>query len=415
MSNQSTHNKFFNGNPIIKKKKELINQLLQIIYNLSRKSSPSKTDFQNIENIKKVLVSTLYECRTQEEVFLRHNFKEMIGRELEDKLVSANDFDGFTTYQLLINQATCNFKDDNEKLVITNLLATSFKVQLFSILNLCQKIRNNTTLSPNELVIINYLTKNLTKFDQIDHVHDTGLDPKSDDILAAIILHAICKWINKNKTPIKLNFYAVAGSKETRVARANILKTVIDDNSKWISHNSVQPQNNNYSFPITEGESVIIGCPDKIDISSVIVKSIELTQKSLLLITGFMNVDDLPIEYPKNFTWASQGSHNFSFNIGEILGRKGNSVLDKLKTISPPIYQDDRMITFTNNEWNNLYKLFEKEQLLKTITSLSAVEFLLTVSAQTVKNVEGNLTDAFMRSFNIPSEKWSTIYDSFKN
>tara|TARA_B110000977_G_scaffold197095_1_gene278842 strand:- start:991 stop:2238 length:1248 start_codon:yes stop_codon:yes gene_type:complete len=415
MSNQITDETKFNGNSIIRKKKELIDQLLQIIYKLSRKLSPSKTDFQNIENIKKVLVSTLYECRTQEEVFFRHNFKEMIGRELEDKLCSANDFDGFTTYQFLINQANLEFKDDVEKSVITNLLATSFKDQLFGILNLCQKIRNNTSLSTNELIMINYLTKNLTKFDQINHVHDTGLDPKSDDILAAIILHAICKWINKNGMHLKLNFYAVAGSKETRIARANIIKIVIDDNSKWISHNSVQPQNDNYHFPITEGESVIIGCPVKIDINSINVKSIELTPRSLLLITGFMNVDDLPIEYPEDFTWASQGSHNFSFNIGEILGRKGNSVLDKLTSISSPTYQDDRMVTFTNNEWNKLYKLFEKETLLKTITSLSAVEFLLTVSANTVKNIDGDVTDAFMRSFNIPSDKWSTIYDSFKN
>jgi hypothetical protein len=260
---------------------------------------------------------------------------------------------------------------------------------------------------------MNYLSHGLTNFDHIEHVHDTGLDPKSDDILAVIILHGVCKWANQHNNNISLNFNSVAGSRKTRNARAVAVRLVIDDDSAWITHNSVIPQNDNYSFPITEGESVLVGCSKHTSSGSITSKSITIREKSLFFITGFMNVDDLPTEYPSDFTWASQGSHKFSFNIGEILGRKGNSVLEKLKTITEPIYQDDRMVTFTTTEWNNLYKLFQKEELLKSITTLAAVEFLLTVSAETVKENDGKLTDAFMRSFNIPYENWSSIYESF--
>ena len=162
----------------------------------------------------------------------------------------------------------------------------------------------------------------------------------------------------------------------SRYARANAIKLVIDDNSTWITHNSIVPQNENYSFPITEGESVSVGC-SKYNITETIkIKSLSIREKSLFFITGFMNVDDLPTEYPSDFTWASQGSHKFSFNIGEILGRKGKSVLEKLKTIAEPVYQDDRMVTFTTPEWNNLYKLFKKDELLKSITTLAIVEFI---------------------------------------
>ena len=82
---------------------------------------------------------------------------------------------------------------------------------MLKVLEICQKLRDNVGLSLDEKSIMDYLSHGLTNFDHIEHVHDTGLDPKSDDILAVIILHGVCKWANQHNNNISLNFNSVAG------------------------------------------------------------------------------------------------------------------------------------------------------------------------------------------------------------
>jgi hypothetical protein len=395
-------------------KQATVKQLVHLLHSLSRKDKPTRIDFAHIEHIKKVIVSIINEGTSQGDIMFRHGFKETIGRLLESKTVSANDFDGWTALQLLIKIAKDPIFENNEVVHLEPFFKMSNKEKLFVVLTAFQKVRMNCKITPNEEMLVHYLTMNLRNLEHFYHVHDNGLDPKSDDTLAAIILHGACKWLNNHGVKIRLHFHAVAGSSETRYARACVLKEVVGD-AEWITHNSVLPQNGNYSFPIQEGESVIIGKNmSQANFANVTTSPITMEPKSLFFITGFMNVDDLPVSYPDDFIWASQGSHQFSFNIGEILERKDKSVLDRLSNIQKPYYQDDESVVFTMKEWDQLYKLFQKECFMKKVTSISTVEFFLTVSAETVKETDSGLTDAFMRSFNISPGKWSTIFDIFQ-
>ena len=392
--------------------------LLKQIYDFTQTDNPTKNHFIQVETMKNKLVSLLDNNKT-----IRHKLKTFLGVKLLPMLTSANDFDGFTTYQMLC-KLSCdiigsNFNDPtaHQYDYIKGLFNETFQNQMFTVLNACQKVRVNIKkLTLNEIALMNFLGNGISKFNSIVHVHDTCLDPKSDDILAAIILHAVCIWIRNKGRNITLNFNAVAGSVKTRYGRATVLRDIINDSSEWITHNAVLPQMNNYSFPIAEGESVILGASLAQDKSVINNLNIKLDSGSLFFITGFMNTHDLPCIFPEDLCWASQGCNNFSFNIGEILGRKNCSVLDVLSGKAGPIYQDDRMITFTTHDWNNIYKLLEKELILGNITSYSTIEFLLTVSAKTLKGNEedGTLNDAFMRSFNISPDKWANLFSPFK-
>ena len=409
--NKSQLKQNINGNSITNKN-TLVNQLLTVMYDLSRKTKPERPDFQRIEYIKKVIVSLLEEGKSQEDAMFRCGFKETVGRLLESRTVSANDFDGWTTLQLLIAIAGDPIVESKEA-SLEPFFKMSNKDMLFAVLTAFQKVRMDCKITPHEEMLVRYLTMNLRNLKHIYHVHDTGLDPKSDDILAAIILHGACKWLNDHGVEIRLHFHAVAGSSETRYARACVLKEVVGD-AEWITHNSVRPQDDNYHFPIEQGRSVIIGKNmSKADFANITTSPITIEPNSLFLITGYMIVHDLPVSYPDDFIWASQGSHNKSFNIGEGLERKGNSVLERLSRIQNPYYQSDENVTFTTKEWDQLYKLFQKEAFMKKVTSISTVEFFLTVSAETVKETDSGLSDAFMRSFNIPPGKWSSIFDIF--